>query len=114
MSNQTRALAYLSHYAQKNLADVAAMFADDIVLRDWKILVRGKVAAVHETEKNFAAAHSISIQTLHLYENDHNTVAAELKIVVNGNEELYVVDVISFNDDGKIQAIRAYLGRGDE
>ena len=51
--------------------------------------------------------HHISI-----YENQ-STVSAELRIVVDGSIELYVVNVIDFNAQDQIQAIRAYLGRGD-
>ncbi len=113
MTHQQRCLAYLRAYEQKNLADIAAMFADDIVLRDWKILVRGKEDALAETANNFAAAKSIEIQPLALYDSG-DAVAAELKILVDGETELYVVDVLTFNPAGQIQSIRAYLGRGDD
>lgn len=89
------------------------MFADDIILRDWKIYVKGKPNAVSETRKNFESADTIEIEVLATYENEH-TVAAELKIIVDSQEELYVVDVITLNSEGKIQSIRAYLGRGDD
>ena len=46
------------------------------------------------------------------YENK-NAVAAELKIIVDKTEELYVVDVLRFNSEGQIESTRAYLGRGD-
>lgn len=36
-------------------------------------------------------------------------MAAELKIVVDATEELYVVDVITFNAAGNITSIRAYM-----
>lgn len=41
-------------------------------------------------------------------------MAGELRIVVDGTIEMYVVDVISFDSNGKIKSIRAYLGRGDD
>ena len=47
------------------------------------------------------------------YENQ-STVAAELIITVDRTEILHVVDVITFNSEGKIESIRAYLGRGDK
>ena len=88
------------------------MFENDIVLRDWKIRVVGKEKALEETKKNFEAADFIDIEVLTIFENK-DTVAAELKIVVDRNEELYVVVVVSFNPQGKIVSIRAYKGRGD-
>lgn len=105
-------LDYLRRYAEKDIGAMNELFADDIVLRDWKIRVEGKEKAMQETQKNFKAAETIEINVLATYENE-DTVAAELKIVVDGTEELYVVDVIRFNAEAKIQAIRAYKGRGD-
>lgn len=105
-------LSYLQHYAAKDLDAVAAMLAEDVTLRDWKLSVAGKAAAVAETAKNFASAQSIAIEVLGVYENQ-KTVSGELRIVVDGDTELYVVDVIDFNAQDQIQAIRAYLGRGD-
>lgn len=111
-TNREICLYYLEKYAAKDLESVSDLFAEDIVLRDWKIRVEGKTKAVEETRKNFANADTIEIEVLSTYENE-NTVAAELKITVDGVEELYVVDVITFNSNGKISSIRAYLGRGD-
>lgn len=37
----------------------------------------------------------------------------KLKINVDDREELYVVDIITFNAQRQIESIRAYLGRGD-
>lgn len=112
MSNRQRGLDYLRSYAQKDLAAITAMLTEDVVLRDWNIAVRGKAAAVSETAKNFAGARSIEIHVLNVCENDES-VAAELRIVVDGSIELHVVDVIGFDADGKISSIRAYLGRAD-
>lgn len=42
-----------------------------------------------------------------------NTVSAELRILVDGVTELFVVDVLAFDRQGQVEAIRSYLGRGD-
>ncbi|NHF58636.1 nuclear transport factor 2 family protein [Flavobacteriaceae bacterium TP-CH-4] len=112
-SNKERCLSYLNRYAEKDLHSIEKMFSEDIVLRDWKIRVEGKENALKETRKNFEAAASIAIEVLSTYENE-DTVAAELKITVDSIEELYVVDVITMNSEGKIKSIRAYLGRGNQ
>ena len=112
MSKRDICLLYLKKYAEKDLESVESLFADDIVLRDWKIRVEGKAEAMRETRKNFESAESIEIDVLSTYESE-DTVAAELKITVNSTEELYVVDVMTVNEEGRISAIRAYLGRGD-
>ena len=111
-SNKDLCIAYLKSYAAKDLTAIDHMFADDIILRDWKIRVVGKTLALEETQKNFDAVDSLSIDVLANYENE-DTVAAELKIVIDHTEELYVTDVITFNQSGKITSIRAYVGRGD-
>lgn len=99
-------------YAEKDLNGIESMFSENIILRDWKIRVSGKKRALEETKKNFEAANSIRIEVLSTYENE-NSVAAELKIYVDTSEELHVVDVITFDSNGQIESIRAYLGRGD-
>lgn len=112
-TNKEICLLYLKKYEEKDLHGIEEMFSEDIVLRDWKIRVEGKENAIRETKKNFENATSIEIEVLSTYENT-NTVAAELKIIVDSTEELYVVDVITINSEGKIKSIRAYLGRGDK
>ena len=105
-------IQYLSAYEQKDLERVSDMFADNISLRDWKISVKGKRLAVDETRKNFENADSIEIDVLSTMANE-KMVSSELKIVVDKSETLFVVDVLTFNENGKITAIHAYLGRDD-
>ncbi|MDT0539850.1 MULTISPECIES: nuclear transport factor 2 family protein [Croceitalea] len=112
LSNKELCIFYLKKYAKKDINGVAALFDDTIVLRDWKISVVGKDEALKETQKNFNNVDSITIEVLSMYESS-NTIVAELKITIDKKEELYVVDVISFNSSSKIVSIRAYLGRGD-
>ena len=112
-SNKELCLYYLRKYAEKDFQAMEELFAENIILRDWKIRVEGKDKALSETKKNFEEAQTIAIDVLSTYEN-FDSVAAELKILVNGTEELYVVDIITFNSEGKIVAIRAYKGRGDD
>jgi len=111
--NKKIALSYLKKYEEKDLKGIEEVFSDDIILRDWKIRVEGKEKALIETQKNFASVESIKIDVLSIYENE-NTVAAELKIIINNTDELYVIDVITINSIGKINSIKAFLGRGDK
>jgi steroid delta-isomerase len=112
MTNTERFLSYLHHYEMKDIEKISEMFADDITLRDWKVFVSGKTAALAETRLNFAAAKSIQIQPLRLYQAT-GSIGGELKIVVDGSIELFVVDVMDFDSEGRINGIRAFLGRGD-
>ncbi|MFX1679462.1 nuclear transport factor 2 family protein [Mitsuaria sp. CC2] len=105
-------LDYLRRYAAKDLDGIASMFSEEVTLRDWNLSVKGRDAAIAETRKNFESAASIHIEVLHVLESA-NSVAGELRILVDGNIELFVVDVLDFDVEGQITAIRAFLGRGD-
>jgi len=112
MTNKEKFQHYLNSYAEMNIEKVSDMFAENILLRDWKISVKGKASAIRETAKNFASTKSIKIDILKTYESP-DSVAGELKIVVDDKEVLYVVDVVTFDLNGKIESIRAYIGRSD-
>jgi hypothetical protein len=104
--------AYVAAYAARDLAAIEPMLADAITLRDWKIRVVGKAAALAETRKNFEAVQHLRIDVLAAYERAGGA-AAELSIVIDGRDTIHVVDVFDFDGDGRIEAIRAYIGRGD-
>ena len=110
MKHSEKFKSYLHSYQNKDIETISTLFASDIHLRDWKISVHGKRLALSETQKNFDNASSLDIEILSLMENK-NSVSGELRIIVNGTEVLYVVDVVTFNDEGLISSIRAYLGR---
>lgn len=110
MNHSQKFKYYLLSYQNKDIESVSKLFSPDIHLRDWKISVHGKDIAVSETQKNFNNASSLDIEILNIMEND-NSVSGELKIVVNQTEVLFVVDVVTFNPEGLISSIRAYLGR---
>lgn len=112
MSHHAQFLTYLQHYEAKRLDAIGAMLAEGVTLRDWNLSVQGRAAVLAETRKNFENAQSLSIEVLRVYESP-GSVAGELRIVVDGSIELFVVDVIDFDGDGRIRAIRAFLGRGD-
>jgi steroid delta-isomerase len=112
MSNADLFRAYLCHYADRNLEAISDMLADQVHLRDWNISVRGKPEVLRETATNFAESESIEIEILALYQST-DTVAGEIRIVVNGTIELHAVDIVSFDSRGLVTAIRSYKGRGD-
>lgn len=112
MDLRARFLAYLDAYARQDLGAIAAMLAPDAVLRDWNVSVRGRRAIEAETRKNFDDATTIAIDVLEVYERP-GAVAGELRIVVDGTVELFVVDVVEFDTDGLVTAIRSYKGRAD-
>ena len=103
---------YLRHYAEKNLEAISAMLAEEVHLRDWNLSIFGRLEVLRETAKNFTEAKTIEINILAVFESP-DMVAGELHITVDEKIDLYVVDVLTFDQDGKIAAIRSYKGRGD-
>ena len=85
------------------------MFADDIYLQDWEIRAVGKAAVLLANENIFSSVNTIEATPTSLY-CESNVVVAELKICVNKQTNLLVVDIIEFDKSGKIKAIRAYKG----
>jgi hypothetical protein len=110
MSHKNSFLHFLNCYAKKDIHGISQMLAEDASLRDWNISVSGRPEVEAETRRNFQDAESIEIDVLHLYEG-HDAIAGELKIVVNKTIELFVVDVIQFDSDSKVKAIRSYKGQ---
>ncbi|MFN4116518.1 MAG: nuclear transport factor 2 family protein [Inhella sp.] len=108
---------YLQAYAAKDLQTIAALLAPGVVLRDWQLRVVGRDAALAETQRNFDAATALQIEVLRLHATAESAVA-ELRIVVElvaqQTVELFVVDVLDFDAQGQISAIRAYKGRGEQ
>jgi steroid delta-isomerase len=103
---------FLACYALKDLPAISRMLAEDVTLRDWDIAVQGRAAVEQATLSNFLAARSIAIEVLAVYERS-DAVAGELRILVDGEIELFVVDVIRFDAEGRVAAIRSYKGRAD-
>jgi hypothetical protein len=99
----------LAAYQAKDMATIASMFHPNVVLRDWNSEVRGHTAAVEEFTRNFEQADTLKIEIKSFYQAELSA-AAELEIIVNGTEVLNVVDVLSFNEEGKILSIVAYRG----
>ena len=101
---------YFEIFSNKNLNGLKNLFADDVSLNDWEIQVEGMIEVLSAIQKIFDEVKSIKVNPLKLYE-DGNTVAAEIKIDIDGSKtNSFVVDIIEFNSENKITSIRAYKG----
>ena len=82
-------------------------------LRDWDVSVEGAAAVGEANAKIFAAVPAISIEVLSIHVCE-GTRTAVCEILVHlgdaGKTSLKVADVIVFNDELKIVALRAYKG----
>lgn len=109
MSLKQLAEQYFETFSRKDLDNLALMFAGDVTLRDWEICATGIDDVLAANKKIFNSVESIQVTPLNIYQ-DNNTISAELSILVNGAVNLLVVDIITFNDTGKISSIKAYKG----
>ncbi|MBL0093365.1 MAG: hypothetical protein IPP50_13970 [Piscinibacter sp.] len=100
---------YLAAYARKDLDAIDGLFADDVRLRDWKLFVQGRHAALAETAKNFESARSIEIDVLSTHERSARSPGRNC-IRSTARSSSSSLDVVEFDDSARISAIRAYLG----
>lgn len=110
MSLTERCLKYFEHFSNQDMKALKSDFAEDVVLRDWEINAEGREEVLRANKNIFDGVRNIKIKTLKSFESPKG-VANEIEVHVNDSEEiLLVVDIIEFNDSGKITSIRAYKG----
>ena len=98
---------YFKVFSKKKIDELSELFSDDITLRDWENNTSGKSEVLNVNKKIFNNVESINVVPVNLYKNE-NKIIAELEIIINGKEKILVVDIISFNNDGKIKSIKAF------
>ena len=104
-----KSFEYFQTFSEKDSEGLRTMFSDDVILRDWDILANGIDEVVHANQDIFDSVDTIIATPLHIY-IDGNVVIAELEIVVNDEETLWVTDIIEYDDNEKIKSVRAYKG----
>ena len=104
-----KALSYFKIFSEKNINGLSEMFADNVTLRDWNKNYQGIKSVLEENLNIFQNVKTINAIPLNII-SENNFVVAELKIIINGDEELKVVDMIEFNKKGKIISIKAFKG----
>ena len=103
------AQSYFTIFSEKNINGLREMFDDNVTLRDWEIDKQGIENVLKANLNIFQNVKTIKAIPQNIV-SENNFVFAELKIIVNGDEELKVVDIIEFNKKGKIISIRAFKG----
>ena len=101
--------AYQTAFNNQDLLKLEELFADNITLKDWEINVNGKQKVLEANKKIFNSLKSINSKTVNNYFFD-NIAICVLKITINQNEIIDVVDIVEFDDEGKILNITAYKG----
>jgi D-beta-D-heptose 7-phosphate kinase/D-beta-D-heptose 1-phosphate adenosyltransferase len=98
---------YFELFASKNVKGLEnEIYADNIFLRDWNGEWRGKQAVLEMNENLFV--NEFKIDNIQIKQADTTTIVEfDLHIA---NTILRVVDVIDWNENGKIERILAYNG----
>jgi hypothetical protein len=103
------AIIYFDAFGRADILSIRNCFSDDVSLRDWSLEASGIESVLIEYSNIFQELSNVVVNVVHLYEIE-STVIAELIISADEIASIKVVDIISFNDNGKISSIRAYKG----
>ncbi len=115
---------YFQAFADKNIEVLTEMFTDDIILIDWNNTFTGKDQVVNEVQGIFANFKTIKLEVTDIFSSlniinadrgettvsipKDDSFACEIVIVFDDLEPLYIMDLIEFDDEGRIKKLTAY------
>ena len=115
---------YFQAFADKNIEILTEMFTDDIILIDWNNTFTGKDQVVNEVQGIFTNFNTIKLQVTDIFSSlniinadrgettvsipKDDSFACEIVIVFDDLEPLYIMDLIEFDDEGRIKKLTAY------
>ena len=102
-------LGYFKSFTAKDIEGLKGVFSEDVTLRDWEVEVKGMKKVIETNEKIFSEIESIEVVPKVMYQ-ENDTVISEIEVIINKDRPMLVVDIIEFNNGGKIKSIRAYKG----
>ena len=95
---------YFEYFQNKDLTNLREMYSFNIRLTDWVVDLTGTNNVLESNEELFENDFKLEvISTKQIYNQTYNEITIEI-----GDEFLNVLDVITFNDDFKIENITAY------
>ena len=100
---------YFTFFSNKDISNLSKLYSEDVRLKDWEIDVEGKDKVMKVNADVFNDVKSVKIKPLNIMHQDNYTIS-QIQIFINEDVFLEVVDILSFNKDGKINFIRAYKG----
>ena len=100
---------YFKAWTNKDLTKLEVMFDDEVRLRDWTLTASGKEETLKANKNIFDSVETCKALPLSMY-HDEKTVACRLNIYINEDPGFEVLDLITFNDEGKIVEILAFKG----
>lgn len=101
------AIRYFQSFANKDIASLDLLMADNVVLTDWEVQIMGKENILAHNKRFFDRVKTLNVD-IQKIAIGQDCVISEIRIIVNNSGQLFVTDVIEFDDEDKIKAIRAY------
>jgi len=98
---------YFENFSNKRIDLLEQMFSQDVELTDWEISAKGISQVVAANQKIFDSVETITVDVGVLAETDE-TVFAQISVIVNSSVTIKVIDVITFDQEGKISKVSAY------
>ena len=98
---------YFELFGKKDIEQIAEMFSEEIILNDPNGFSTGINEVLDTTQNIFNSAKNIHIDIIFLY-TENQTVIAELEIIIDTNDLIKIVDILKFDELGKIESISAY------
>ena len=105
---------YFKKWNDHDGAAVGALFAEQADLQDWNASVSGKEEIQTFNEDLFAACPDIRCEVRNVHVSGQTmTATCEILVHVNKNDTdaIKAVDVITFDNDGKIKNLQAFKQR---
>lgn len=103
------AIEYFDAFSKADILRLEKCLSDDVSLRDWSLDASGIESVLNEYANIFKSLSNVVVNVVNLYEIEP-TVVAELIITAKEIGSIKVVDILSFDENGKIRSIRAYKG----
>jgi len=101
---------YLYFFENKDVDSVSELLSDECSLTDWNVgNIQGKDNIVGFFVNLFESVDEIDVNISHIHEDFNGILICEMNLEID-SETMLVADVIEFDDDNKIKALRAYKG----
>ena len=100
---------YFRLFSEKDIHNLSKLFHPDVKLIDWEITANGIDEVISSNEKIFSSVKSFKVNVLKII-SDGLVYCCEIQITIDNTDKIDVIDMIEFDNHGKILSIRAYKG----
>jgi len=103
------AIEYFDTFSKADIQRLEKCLSDNVSLSDWSLEASGIKSVLNVYANIFKSLSEVVVEVVNIYEIKP-TVIAELIITAKEIGSIKVVDILSFDQYGKIRSIRAYKG----